>query len=442
MRTKLILLALLFSEITQAQFTWTNLPSAPFNSAKQDGIFFLNRDTGWAVNGSGRIFRTLNGGSTWIQQKNSPGTYFRAVAFIDSQTGFAGNVGPNYFPNVSDTSPLYKTMDGGNSWVDASSSISGEVPVGICGIQAVNDSVVYAAGRVGGPPVLIKSVDRGVSWIGSDLSPYCQMILDVWFLSADTGFVFTGTSLNVANSSARILRTVDGGQNWTDVYTSTRPYELMWKAWFPSPQTGYASIQSYNSNTTQRYIAKTTDGGVNWAELPLVNSGIREFGIGFINDSIGWVGGENTGYQTLNGGLSWTSKNIGQYANKFSIVKNPDGSNTAYAIGLRIFKMNTSNPTATEKETRPIAGMSVHPNPAASGSYISISLESLQSRIIKAELISMVGKSKIELFSGFYPGTRESPFMFPLPTVASGKYIIRFKDDEGRNFDQDIIITQ
>jgi hypothetical protein len=54
----------------------------------------------------------------------------------------------------------------------------------------------------------------------------------------------------------------------------------------------------------------------------------------------------------------------------------------------------------------------------------------------------MVGKSKIELFSGFYPGTRESPFMFPLPAVASGKYIIRFTDDEGRDFDQDIIITQ
>jgi hypothetical protein len=29
---------------------------APCNAAKQDGIFFLNRDTGWAVNGSVRIF--------------------------------------------------------------------------------------------------------------------------------------------------------------------------------------------------------------------------------------------------------------------------------------------------------------------------------------------------------------------------------------------------
>lgn len=442
MRTKLILLALLFSKISYAQFTWTNLPSAPFNSAKQDGIFFLNRDTGWAVNGSGRIFKTLNGGSNWIQQKNSPGTYFRAVTFLNSQIGFAGNVGPDYFPNVTDANPLYRSVDGGNSWTDATASISGPVPVGICGIQALNDSVVYAAGRVGGPPILIKSTNAGETWQGSDLSDHCQMILDVWFVSPDTGFVFAGTSLNVAASSARILRTTDGGLSWTDVYTSTRPSEIMWKAWFPSRKIGYASIQSYSTSSTQRYIAKTTDGGVNWVELPLVNTGIREFGIGFINDSVGWVGGENTGYQTINGGQTWTNKNIGQYANKFSIVKNPDGSNTAYAIGLRIFKMNTSSPTAIEKETRPIAGMSVHPNPAASGSYISISLESLQSRIIKAELISMSGKLKIELFSGFYPGTRESPFMFPLPAVASGKYIIRFTDEAGKNFDQDIIITQ
>ncbi len=441
MRTKLILLALLFSEITQAQFTWTNLPSAPFNSAKQDGIFFLNRDTGWAVNGSGRIFKTLNGGSNWIQQRNSPGTYFRAVAFVNSQIGFAGNVGPDYFPNVTDANPLYRSIDGGNSWTDVTASISGPVPVGICGIQAVNDSVVYAAGRVGGPPILIKSTNAGETWQGSDLSDHCQMILDVWFVSPDTGFVFAGTSLNVAASSARILRTIDGGQNWTDVYTSPRPYELMWKAWFSSPQTGYASIQSYNSNSTQRYIAKTTDGGLTWVELPLVNTGIREFGIGFINDSIGWVGGENTGYQTLNGGQTWTNKNIGQYANKFSIVKNSDGSQTAFAIGLRIFKMSTTAPTSISVTEKAEAVQLVYPNPAAAGSYISFSLEKLPGKIVKAELISADGKSKSDLFSGFYPGTRESPFLFPLPIVAAGKYLVRFTDEKGMQHQQELIIT-
>jgi len=435
-------IALLAVAPASAQYTWSNIPGAPYNAAKQDGIFFLNRDTGWAVNGSGRIFKTLNGGSSWIQQRNSPGTYFRAVAFINAQIGFAGNVGPDYFPNVTDANPLYRSVDGGNSWTDVTASISGPVPVGICGIQAVNDSVVYAAGRVGGPPILIKSTDAGETWQGSDLSDHCQMILDVWFVSPDTGFVFAGTSLNVAAASARILRTTDGGNSWEPVYTSTRNSEIMWKAWFPSRKIGYASIQSYSTTSTQRYIAKTSNGGGSWTELPLVNTGIREFGIGFINDSVGWVGGENTGYQTLNGGQTWTNKNIGQYANKFSIVKNPDGSNTAYSIGLRIFKMSTSVPTSIPVPAKAEAAQLVYPNPAAAGSYISFSLEKLPGKIVKAELISADGKSRTELFSGFYPGTRESPFLFPLPVVAAGKYLVRFTDDRGKQHQQKLIITR
>jgi hypothetical protein len=196
-----------------------------------------------------------------------------------------------------------------------------------------------------------------------------------------------------------------------------------------------------STSSTQRYIAKTTNGGENWAELPLVNTGIREFGIGFINDSVGWVGGENTGYQTLNGGLSWTNKNIGQYANKFSIVNNPDGSQTAFAIGLRIFKMSTSSPTAVSFPKEPETAPLVYPNPAAAGSYISISLEKLPGKIVKAELISADGKFKNELFSGFYPGTWESPFLFPLPVVAAGKYIVRFTDEKGKQHQQELIIT-
>ena len=278
---KLFLLFVLSAfNVLKAQYNWINLASAPYNASKQDGVYFINKDTGWVVNGSGTIHKTINGGLNWIQQKNSPGTYFRSIAFLNNQIGFAGNIGPNYFPNVADTNPLYKTVDGGNTWVSVTSSISGVIPVGICAIQAVNASVVYAAGRVGGPPVIIKSSDGGTSWVGTNLSPQCEMILDIFFQSPDTGYVFAGTSPDVASCSARILRTTDGGQTWTIVYTSNRPYELIWKAWFPSHQIGYATIQSYDSNTTQRYISKTTDGGLTWIELPLVNSGVREFGIG------------------------------------------------------------------------------------------------------------------------------------------------------------------
>jgi photosystem II stability/assembly factor-like uncharacterized protein len=154
----LVSLVTLFS-FSKLYSQWALLPNAPYNGGKQDGIHFFNKDIGWVVNGSGKIYKTIDGGDNWIQQKNSAGTYFRAIAFIDNQTGFAGNVGTNYFPGVTDTNPLYKTIDGGNSWSPVTANITGTVPTGICAIQAVNANVIYAAGRVGGPAVMMKSTD-------------------------------------------------------------------------------------------------------------------------------------------------------------------------------------------------------------------------------------------------------------------------------------------
>lgn len=87
-----LLIITVLSSVKAQTYNWSNLSEAPYNAAKQDGIFFINKDTGWVVNGSGKIFKTLNGGTSWIQQKNSAGTYFKSVAFINDQIGFAGNV--------------------------------------------------------------------------------------------------------------------------------------------------------------------------------------------------------------------------------------------------------------------------------------------------------------------------------------------------------------
>jgi photosystem II stability/assembly factor-like uncharacterized protein len=423
------------------QYNWSNLDSAPYNGGKQDGIYFINKEIGWVVNGSGRIYKTTDGGETWIQQRNSPGTYFRSVAFVNEQTGFAGNIGPNYFPGVTDTNPLYKTIDGGNSWASVTPNISGVIPTGICAIQAVNANVIYAAGRVGTPTVIMKSTDGGNNWVGTDLSSQCKMILDIYFQTPEIGYVFAGTNANIATSKARILRTTDGGTTWTNVFTSTRNYEIFWKASFPSENVGFATIQSYNSATTQRFIVKTSDGGQTWTELPLANSGVREFGIGFINDNVGWVGGENNGYETLDGGLTWTSKDIGQYANKMSIVSNTDGSKTCYAVGLNVYKMETSNlskPEVIQKKNNTL----IYPNPAKSGGLVSIALDEIKSKITKAELIGIDGKSTGILFKNYFEGTRESPFMFYLPAVAEGEYIIKFTDEENIDYRQKILITK
>jgi len=41
------------------------------------------------------------------------GTFFRCIAFIADHIGLAGNLGSGYFPNVTDTTPVYRTEDGG-----------------------------------------------------------------------------------------------------------------------------------------------------------------------------------------------------------------------------------------------------------------------------------------------------------------------------------------
>jgi photosystem II stability/assembly factor-like uncharacterized protein len=435
----LVSLVTLFS-FSKLYSQWALLPNAPYNGGKQDGIHFFNKDIGWVVNGSGKIYKTIDGGDNWIQQKNSAGTYFRAIAFIDNQTGFAGNVGTNYFPGVTDTNPLYKTIDGGNSWSPVTANITGTVPTGICAIQAVNANVIYAAGRVGGPAVMMKSTDGGSNWVGTTLPNTCKMVLDLHFQTPDVGYIFTGTNTNVALSKARILKTTDGGATWTTVYTSNRNYEMIWKAWFPSTNVGYATIQSYDSSASNRYIVKTTDGGQTWTELPLSNTGVREFGIGFINENVGWVGCETEAYETQDGGTTWSNVNLGEYANKFSIISNPDGTKTCYAAGLNVSKYTTSN---LNIDYSPVSRkeLLIYPNPAPSGSYVSISLEKIPNKVIKAELISVDGKLTSLLFNSYFVGTSESPFQYKLPNVTTGNYIIQFTDEKGKTYTEKIIIT-
>ncbi len=322
-----------------AQYNWQMLPQSPQNGQKQDDVFFLNPELGWSVNGSGRIYKTLDGGQNWKLMLEQPGTYFRCIGFIDSLRGFAGNIGTGYFPNVSDTIVLYGTEDGGVSWQPVT-SISGDQPTGLCAIQVLSPKVIYAGGRVGSPTHLIKSTDGGHHWTSQSLDAQIAMITDLFFSSPDTGYVFGGTDANIQLAHAKILRTTDGGKSWSSVYESARPFEIIWKAHFPGRRTAYATLLSYAPNTLERYVLKSTDGGEKWTELPLVNTGAKAFGVGFLDDKTGWVGCDQSIYETTDGGDSWSAKNVGQYVNKIRILHST-GQPVAYGIGVRVYKMTT-----------------------------------------------------------------------------------------------------
>jgi photosystem II stability/assembly factor-like uncharacterized protein len=348
-----LLLLLLFcaalSATAQNASHWQKLNTVPYKG-KQDDITFINRNTGWYVNGYGHIYHTTDGGNTWVQQVEQKGTFFRCIAFIDSLHGFAGTVGTDYFPGVTDSIPLYKTDDGGNTWKPV--SYSGPAVKGLCALDIVKEQYInhgeigykyhiFGVGRVGSPAFLMVSHDGGNSFTSMDMSPYCSMLLDIKMFDKNEGFACAGSDTDVVKSHAVVLHTADGGKTWERVYESQRPYEITWKMSFPTRKVGYVTVQSYNPDSTidQQRVAKTTNGGRKWKEVNLVNDyRSREFGVGFIDEKHGFVGAGNSGYETADGGKHWDKVDLGRACNKIRIYSDDKGT-YGYAIGVNVFKM-------------------------------------------------------------------------------------------------------
>ena len=165
---------------------WVTSPSEAYRG-KRDDIHFADARTGYYGTGAGDLFRSDDGGATWARVWSKPGTFIRALGFVDADNGFLGNVGDAY-PNVTDKVPLYRTRDGGRNWTPV--DIGGAIVEGICAIDILRTraihqgelrdrAIVHAAGRVSGPAKLLRSIDGGESWTFIDLSTQAGMILDV-----------------------------------------------------------------------------------------------------------------------------------------------------------------------------------------------------------------------------------------------------------------------
>jgi photosystem II stability/assembly factor-like uncharacterized protein len=313
---------------------------------KRDSVSFVDPDHGWYGTGAGDLFATRDGGASWQKVASRPGTFVRAVGFIDRQNGFIGNIGTDYYPGVTDTTPLYRTRDGGVTWEAVD---TGDATIkGVCAIDILTVSriyqgelkprtVIHAAGRVGGPTGILRSVDGGATWSVIDMAPHAGMILDVKFFDENTGLVFAATHPDPAQAEGLVLRTEDGGKSWREVYRSGRAYELIWKASFVAGgDTGYATVQSYDPERATQLVIRSDDKGKTWREIAIAqDKTARQFGIGFVNADVGFVGTAAGGFATRDGGKTWERAPIARAANKFQAVATDKGVRL-YAIGTEV----------------------------------------------------------------------------------------------------------
>jgi photosystem II stability/assembly factor-like uncharacterized protein len=320
--------------------SWQLLTAAPAvtGGAKQDDLWMLDDQNGFAVSGpASKIYGTQDGGNTWSTLTTLTGTYFRSIMFIDANHGFASNLGAIANSGITDTNVMYETKNAGTTWTPVT-NITGTMPTGICNQFKIDDTHLVAVGRVGGPSFMMLSSDAGATWTSIDLNSQLSMLIDTRWTSPTDGIV-VGSS---TDSYCTILHTSDAGKTFTPVFKSATGQSTCWKISFPSDTVGYVSVQDemFGSGT----FAKTTDGGQTWTEMPLPSTAgaYPGIGIGFITENIGWISADDpkaATYKTTDGGQTWAKDPVLKSPiNRFRFVD----TNTAYAIGAAVYKLNVA----------------------------------------------------------------------------------------------------
>ncbi len=383
-------LATLF--VTQPTFAqWITLENGPTTIGRHDDIVFTSETTGWLVNGRGDIYHTTDYGESWDPIAKIS-AYLRSVAFVDDLHGWIGTLAGDKI--------LYETIDGGHTWNDISSRISGPKPYGVCGMWVVNDTLAFGVGTFNGPAVVLRTKDAGATWDGTDVSNIgVETLIDVYFRDENTGFIIGGTSKDL-DGDAVVARTDDGGDSWSIIHQTQKipsvGGEWGWKISFPHPDTGYVSLEypfSNMSGWSARYL-KTIDGGDTWTEhtIPGSNDPAGLQAIGFITPSIGWAGGRGTTSITTDGGETWQqTTHLDNKVNRIRAVSD----SVAYAVGWSVHRYLSGNTPVSNETVKPAPKIFTlkdnYPNPFRPSTTIAYELH--QPARVRVRVLDVLGRN-------------------------------------------------
>jgi photosystem II stability/assembly factor-like uncharacterized protein len=180
-------------------------------SYRISAIAFVNATTGWVVadfsSGDFAVLHTADGGATWIRQlsgRDSGRAHY--LKFFNSAVGVLGEVGA--------TARLFRTVDGGSTWMhlsipDAKGSVlSWSFVDAYYGWALLSGTTV----EFPMPAYLYRTDDGGHTWQYLGLAaPSPDQVFEANFTYLTTGW------LSSANSGPYVYRTGDFGRTWVRV---------------------------------------------------------------------------------------------------------------------------------------------------------------------------------------------------------------------------------
>ena len=221
--------------------SWTQTTSP--NGGILFGSSIVDANT-WFVSGTGgTLYKTTDAGQSWSKANHSDPDCIYAVVAVNSTTVYAGGWGGK----------ILKSTDGGDNFTVSKTDNGSQYWVFTMAFTDANTG--YAAGENG---TVYKTTDGASSW-NLLYTGTSQMLRAMDFPTSLTGYVvgWYGT----------VIKTTDAGSNWSTLSTGY-PNDNYYGVYFSDASNGYVVGSYYKSSgfggTWEGVIMKTTDGGTNW----------------------------------------------------------------------------------------------------------------------------------------------------------------------------------
>lgn len=273
-------------------------------------VYFVNASTGWAVGWPEAIFKTSDGGATWVEQHlnaarltpdEGAGVYLRKVRFLNESHGWT----------VGRFGYIFKTDDGGAAWIPISQKYRRPLP----------QPCIYPNAEHISPE--LRGTSRNADF---DYNPHL-FALDI--IAKDNIWVGGGSEGDEPCSKGWlrvIMHSTDGGQTWDYLYESEtadppgsdpraqldgngRIFDLKF--------IGNTAWAVGGNGTSRPNALYSQDGGLTWRQNLIAanrNLGAAYYGLAFLSPSkiwmSGWEGLIMHGALQADGSFAWSNQSL------------------------------------------------------------------------------------------------------------------------------------
>lgn len=349
----------LFTKTSDGGSSWISGSINIGNAALElTNISPVSSTTAWVgavspTNGMGGVWKTSNGGTTWVQQNAA--AYTNANSFFNVVHFFDANIGITQGDPITATDfEIYRTTNGGTTWTAVPAASLPNIITGEYGYNGGNVAAGNSFWFVTNMGKLYRTTDMGVTWtkLNTPITDFAGTNVggSIYFSDNNTG-ILLGRSGSGVSATYTMYTTTNGGTTWSSGVSYTHPYRSL--CFIPGTT---ILVGTASDNDTATYSsAYSNDFGATWVNI---DSGVQRTGVKFLNGTTGWAGGFTTSVIS-NGIYKYTGQSLRTdsfLASKFSVYPNPvndvisiNSDNVAFEnisltdINGRIIKETTTN---------------------------------------------------------------------------------------------------